>query len=174
MDCVYAEATEEMPDACGLHEMSVAQRRELFRDPQAFSGKCIKMLCHYGYLPLPKWEGRYKVILMLRDPSEIMESYEKLFGKPMCYEDFPDASDLQKKLSVPFSAELYGQIIRATIQDAAERGDINFLILDGRAIIENPPERFKQIADFWPIDAAKAAAIVDKAKVHCGNEVAAT
>lgn len=160
MACVYAQTTEEMPDSCGLHEMSQGQRRELFRAPQEFSGKCIKMLCQYGHLPLPKWTGRYKVILMMRDPKEILESYEKFFGKSMVYED--------ENTVVPFTQELYDHIIRSTIQDAAERGDIDFLILQGKTIIQEPLKCFQTIAEYWPIDAEKAAAIVDPERVTCG------
>lgn len=160
MTCVYADRTEEMPDASGLHEMSQAQRRELFSNPEAFSGKCIKRLCTYGYIELPKWEGKYKIILMLRDPTEILESYEKFFGKSMFYEGTNE--------NVPFTPALYDHIIRSTIQDAAERGDIDFLILQGRAIIQEPLKRFQTIAEYWPIDAEKAAAIVDLERVTCG------
>ncbi len=156
MTCVYADKTEEMPEACGLHEMSQEQRRELFREPQAFSGKCIKMLCSYGYITLPKWEGRYKVILMVRDPEEIMESYRKMFDKPMLYESETE--------SLPFTPELYGEILKATVADAGARGDMDLLILSGAAILADPLKRFETIAEYWPIDAESAAAIVDPEK----------
>jgi hypothetical protein len=156
MECVYAEATEEMPDARGLREMSREQRQQLFADPRAFSGKCIKMLCHYGYIPLPQWEGRYKVILMTRDPEDIMDSYRRFFGKEMVYRDGED--------EIPFSAKLYDRILASTIHDASERGNIDFLILAGEYIVANPQKCFKTIAVHWPIDAEKAATAVDQSK----------
>lgn len=156
MACVYADKTEEMPDACGLHEMSVQQRRDLFRDPQVFSGKCIKMLCSYGWIPLPKWEGRYKVILMVRDPLEIAESYRKMFDKPLVYEGDTEI--------LPFTPELYGEILKATVADAGARGDMDLLVLSGSAIIAEPLKRFETIAEYWPVNAEKAAAIVEPEK----------
>lgn len=160
MTCVYADVTEEMPDTRGLHELSQEQRREFYANPASFSGKCVKRLCTYGYVQLPRWEGKYKVILMLRDPQEILESYEKLHGKSMFYESETE--------TVPFTPALYDHIIRSTLDDAGKRGDIDFLILQGKAIIQEPLKRFQTIAEYWPIDPEKAAAIVDPERVTCG------
>ena len=140
------------PNPNGLYEVNNEQRDNLFRRPRDFDGKLIKQLCVYGWIDLPFWEGRYKVLLMLRDPDEIRESAQRFTGESPAFKD--DAGNPK----LPFTNEVYRQIMIRALRQLRGRRDVDFVAVKGTEVVKEPLAAFNRIQlAGWPIDAEKCA-----------------
>jgi len=119
------------------------------RVPQDYAGHVVKVLCNKpGALlqdVLPKW--KYQVLLMLRDPEEIRQSFEGFFvgskAPPM----------VQKQ-----NHHVYHKHFQRVWKNLSAKK----LKVQYRHVVEDPLGWFKFMkAVGWPIDAEAAAAVVD-------------
>lgn len=155
------------PNPNGLYEVSNEQRDALFRRPREFDGKLIKQLCVYGWIDLPFWEGRYKVLLMLRDPDEIRESAQRFTGKDAAFLD--DSG----KPKLPFTAEVYRHIMIRALRQLRGRRDIDFLAVKGTDVLREPVAAFNRIAlAGWPIAPERCAETIQPELYRCIKEPA--
>ena len=110
-------------------------------------GKLVKVL--WGGLPRLVVHP-YRVVFMTRHPEEIRQSYGAFFG------------------NVPGPVQLVVDRYDALMVDAVEmlrnRRDTEVWTFKYREIVKDPRPAFERLhADGWPIDAEKAAAMVDPA-----------
>ena len=127
-------------------------------NPARYSGRLIKILSKYGYLNLPPWQ--YKVLLMMRNPEEIRQSFHRVFDKPLVY-----TGDNGEQ--VPLTDEMYYGLIFNTANELVAAG-ITPVVVKGDKVIANPLGAFNALRDRgWPIDPEKAAAVVQPAERHC-------
>lgn len=118
--------------------------------PLAYDGKLMK--CLYGGLSqLAVNDSGYRYVFMLRDPEEIRQSDE--------------ARMLKKRTKAPAwlnDKEYYDRMFLA-IDGLNNRMDTKSLaVFRYRELLEDPLAAFHELAvQGWPIDAEKAAAVVD-------------
>ncbi len=123
--------------------------QEDFRDPAFYAkyeGRLVKV--PWGALrSLP--EGDYRVLFMLRDPREITASMEKFmpgWGGERVLAD-----------------TCYLGAVNTLLAQLRARGDMEVSTLDYAAVVKQPEKQFAALG--WPIDATKAASVVD-ASLH--------
>jgi hypothetical protein len=130
------------------YELTNEEIARVCLNPHTGDGKLFK--CSYGaLLRLAAWN--YKLIFMLRDYQEIQESCNKRFGPDgyICAEN--DFNALM---------QYHAAVVNM-------RKDIQCIWTQYRAVLEEPLTVFEQLkVSGWPIDAEKAAAIVDPEKCH--------
>ena len=157
MDLEFDPARDEMndqwgdesyrPNEGGFYELdSETYRRPDF--PLPFKGKLIKGL--FGALGRLPVHG-YRIVIMLRDPEEIRQSYEAFFSKTC-----PLIS------GEPFSADSYWKAAGWWISQMKNRRDVELAVLNYRDVVLSPISAFSLLtAKGWPIDPGKAARIVN-------------
>lgn len=126
----------------GFYELS---GREMNADdfPKKHEGRLIKVL-HNGLSKLSI--GKYKIVFMLRDPAEIMQSIKKVYGKN-CILD-PKKYDLWMKESIAY---------------LMNRRDVRVTVLNYSDVVKDPLRSFQKLRKAgFPINPVKAAATVDK------------
>jgi hypothetical protein len=129
------------PNGGGFYELS---RREYMQPgfPRMYSDRLIKFLVG-GICRIVA--GNYKIVFMRRDPEEMRQSYQAFFN------DEP---------------ALVGDAYVAASDDAIgileQRRDVNLIVFDYRDVVRHPLEAFNRLKiEGWPIDAVKAAAVVN-------------
>lgn len=151
--------------------------------PLKYDGKLIKVMS-WGLAQMRRIPHR--IVFMLRDPWEIAESYERSFGKAMSInvrgiEMRVEASPLSPYANDPYNdlvsdearwwrsegavawKRRYEAMTKAAIVAAESRKDCDELIaLNYADVLADPPGVFTRLSDIFPIDPAKAAAVVDK------------
>lgn len=159
---VSADLKAYHPNPNGVYEINEQQRDTLIKRPQEFDGKLLKHLCVYGWLDLPFWAGRYKVLLMLRDPEEIKESAQRFTGESPAFKDDAGTPKL------PFTADIYRQIMIRAIRQLRGRRDIDYLAVKGSDVLSEPLAAFNRIQlAGWPIDPEKCAGTIDPKLYRC-------
>lgn len=144
------------PNQGGMYEMTPEHRLQFYVNPSKFNGKLLKILANYGFLNLPMWDGRYKVLFLLRHPAEIKDSYKRFFGEDIVYKGKDDS------FNQPFTETLYYQLMDKAIGQAKNRRDIDIDIVHGKSVLQNPLASFFDIRNRdWPIEPWHAASIVD-------------
>ena len=145
MDAVYDNSTNERFEMGSKEEINHA-----VRNPSMFDGKLLK--CLGGGLPkMAAWN--WKIIYMYRRHAEIMASYRTLFPPEECGQLGPEKE--------------YNIFTNYTIGQLSARKDVQFVGLDYHAVLGSPLKVFRLLQeDGWPIDAEKAAAVVDPDKCH--------
>lgn len=178
MDAVYDESRNTWaeaqssdpsynPNPDGLFEMDDAKRNHFFRMPAAFKGKLVKILDNHGRFSPEMWTGDYKVVVMLREPAEIRESYTRFFGHP------PTFTDGAQELSL--TDELYFQLMVRTLRACRNRRDIDYLVVQGSDLIAEPLAVFQRMRlAGWPIDAERAASQINQKLYRCHTQEPAT
>ena len=146
----WAKGNEvEINPASELREITNATFESFWQNPAQYDGRLIKVITKYGYLRLPSWQ--YRVLLMIRDPEEIRQSFFRIFGKPLMFTGDKD---------VPLTNELYYHIINGVMSDLTEQ-NIPFIPLQSKLVLERPQGTFRYLKQQgWPIDPDKAAAMV--------------
>jgi len=100
----------------------------------------------YGLKFLP--EGKYKIIYMVRDIEEILDSTQKM----------------DKALDRERAKPLLEKLNQFCIQLMENRGDMEYLIVRHRAVINNPELEITKIASFMgePVDKEEAIKVIDQ------------
>ncbi len=151
MDARYSRARDRMnakfgddfyrPNAGGFYELDRHHYRE-FGFPRKWKGCLIKAL--YGAL----WRmvaGKYKIVFMRRDPEEIRQSYEAFFQK-----------------EPPRVLKNYSAVMDSATDMLKVRTDVGLTEFQYRDVVRDPLVAFQRlVGNGWPIDAHKAASIVD-------------
>lgn len=138
------------PNSGGFYEL---QRKEYMQMgfPEMYEGKLIK--CMHGGL----WRlvvGNYKVVFMMRDPEEIRQSYEAFFGTEL-----------------PSAFKDYDRIMKYSIEMCQNRRDTDITVFQYREVVVDPVTHFQILKERgWDIDVAKAAKVIDPAKVRFKKE----
>jgi hypothetical protein len=96
---------------------------------EKYDGRFIKITA-YGLQFLPK--GNYKIVYMLRDLDEILDSMEKMSG-PI---------DREKE------RPLFEKLNRFTIDLMERREDMDYILVNHRDIMQNPRKEIERIDDF--------------------------
>lgn len=138
---------EYQPNEGGFFELA----RETYQDrkfPLPFRGWLIKGLV--GCLQrLPV--ANYKIVLMLRSPEEIRQSYEAFFG-----------NKCPKIGGLDFNDDNYNAAMINHVGQLDNRKDVQLQCFHYRQVIRDPIGVFKCMTDSgWPIDPQKASEIVD-------------
>ena len=94
-----------------------------------YKGKCIKITA-YGLKFLP--EGNYKIIYMLRDLDEILDSMEKMSGP------------VDREVEKPLLKKLNDY----TLQLMEKRNDIDYITVKYNDVIKNPVEEINRVNEF--------------------------
>lgn len=147
------------PNPHGFFEISDDNRRKLNTNPKQFGGCLIKLLNNYGHLGLPHWEGQYQIILMMRDPIEILDSYRKFFNKDIEWEDKDDYS-----VKIKFTPGLYQELMSRAIKQFEDRRDIRSVsIIPSKQVFQNPLSVFYYLKEKdWPIEPWWAMQAIDQ------------
>ena len=157
MDLAYDPARDEMneqwgdesykPNEGGFFELSSASYKSA-DFPLAYKGKLIKAL--FGALyRLPVW--KYNIVMMVRDPEEIRQSYEAFFSKAC-----------PRVAGKPFAEDSYYDTVRWWSGQLDNRRDVRLTLLHYRTVVENPVGSFLKLKNNgWPIDAYAAAHVVN-------------
>ena len=149
--------SDYQPNEGGFYEME----RETYQHPDfplPFKGRLIKGLVGcLQRLPVAK----YKIVMMMRDPEEIRQSYEAFFNKPC-----PNIGGRK------FTNKNYQKAIEEHIEQIDNRLDAEVLIVNYREVVEDPEKRFRFLLNWgrWPIDPIKAAAVVNPDKCRFRRE----
>jgi hypothetical protein len=131
------------PNPNGFYELVKGEQLEPWH-PWKFQGKVMKSI--YSMLPQIA-PGNYKVLYMLREPSEIRKSLSR--ANKRAQDNVLTDDDYFKKMSRYLS-----------IADA--RTDMQVLQVWYGDVVSKPEEQFERIRDFGvPIDARAAAAVVN-------------
>ena len=135
------------PTRGGLYELNARKLRDLTFDPSPAEGKVVKLL-YGGVIKLAA--GGYRIVFMEREYEEIRQSYIAFFGS-----DFrTDENSFRGLMSYTKG------ILR-------QRGDIDLVCFNYRDVLSDPLEYFKRLNGLgWPIEALKAAAVVDSTQCH--------
>ncbi len=113
-----------------------------YKNLNQYNGKLIKVIGG-RYIDLPVDS---KIVIMIRHPEEIRQSFEALTGKVIDYNTFTIN---------------YAKILKL-IKNNKRLGDIVFSY---RNLLKSPRKHFKKLFDLgWPIDIKKAASQVDGSK----------
>ena len=155
MESLQAGGMDLLGDVNDDYELSKEEIATAVLNPHTIDGKLFKCIAG-GLLRLSSW--KYKVLYMQRDYNEIKASCDKRFGEGehIC------------------SQKEYYQLMRYTAGVIDMRRDIQWIGIQYRAVLSEPLAVFKEIARAgWPIDAEKAAAVVDPQKCHHHEGVAA-
>lgn len=139
------------PNAGGLYELEVADYRAL-DFPVKYRGQLVKCLLagkvHLAVVP------RLKVVFMRRDFEEIRQSYQAFFDRDL-----------------PAKAELVLQTIEDAVAQLHNRRDCDVNVFWYRDVLRQPAAHFTLLHESgWPIDVAKAAAIVDEKQCRFRRE----
>ena len=127
------------PNKGGFYELERNQMQQ-FDFPRPYEGKLIKVL--YGGLRFLA-PGDYKIVLMLRNPEEIRQSYHAFFSSDVTFNQ-------------------YDNNIQQTKELIQVRTDFHATELNYRDVVDNPKEAFNLLAsNGWPIDVDRATAVVD-------------
>ena len=112
-----------------------------------FKGMVVKVP-RADFRILPK--GKYKLIVMTRDPVEIMASYRSFIG--VRHWGMPEVS-----------LHFYDMIKNATVEAARSREDFDVIEVNYNELMKDPVAAFQRIKDFGiPIDVEKAVSVVDQ------------
>jgi len=111
---------------------------------EKYQGKFIKITA-YGLKFLPK--GKYKIIYMIRNIDEIMDSMEKMSGPINREEEKP----------------LFEKLNRYAIQLMKKRDDIDYIIVNYNEVIKNPRREIERVNEFLggKLDVESAVKAVD-------------
>lgn len=140
-----------------LREITDTTWEDFQANPKKYDGRLLKIITKYGYLRLPKWD--YRVLLMVRNPEEIRQSFARVFGKPLTY----TGDDGQE---TPLSDQLYLHVISGVASDLMEQ-KIPFVSFQSSQVLKNPLKAFECLQDNgWPINAKKAAKVVNAVHQH--------
>jgi len=96
---------------------------------EKYDGRFIKITA-YGLRFLP--EGEYKIIYMVRNLDEILDSMEKMSG--------PVDREKEKPL--------FEKLNRFTIDLMEKREDIEYIVVNHRNVIQNPRKEIERVNDF--------------------------
>jgi len=96
---------------------------------EKYDGRFIKITA-YGLRFLP--EGEYKIIYMVRNLDEILDSMEKMSG--------PVDREKEKPL--------FEKLNRFTIDLMEKREDIEYIVVNHRDVIQNPRKEIERVNDF--------------------------
>ena len=141
------------PNPGGFYALSdlTALKRSDFAG--AYSGKLVKVFAGMA-IRLPP--GDYKIVVMRRDPDEIIASMREFLPGPQLFVYEP-------------AAHLYEVIFPALIERLETQGR-RVTVIEYAKVVENPQAEFDRIAKAgWPIDPAKAAQCVDPALYRSKN-----
>lgn len=153
MQALEAGGMDVYLDVNDKYELTVEEVRTAMLNPHVAEGKMYKCLAG-GVLRLAAW--KYKILYMQRNYQEIKASCDKLFGPGE---------------HVPPSDSDYYNLMRYHAGVIDMRRDVQWIGIQYRAVLANPLAVFELLAkNGWPIDAAKAAALVDPARCHHRNE----
>ncbi len=111
-----------------------------------YDGMFVKITA-YGLKFLPEGERNYKIIYMMRDIDEVMDSMEKMSG-PIDRENEKPAFEKLNSLSIKLMEE---------------RDDIDYIIMNYRDVIKNPVEEIRKLNEFLDgmLNVESAARAVD-------------
>ncbi len=111
---------------------------------ERYKGKFIKITA-YGLKFLPK--GKYKIVYMVRNIDEIMDSMEKMSGPINREEEKP----------------LFEKLNRFAIQLMRKRDDIDYIIVNYNEVIKNPRREIEKVNEFLggALDVDSAVKAVD-------------
>ena len=112
---------------------------------QEYGGQFVKITA-YGLKFLP--QGQYKVIFMLRDLDEVMDSMEKMSGT------------VDRKMDKP----LFRKLITISLDIMRTRDDIDYIIVNHGDVITDPAREAERIRRFLGnemLDVVSAAQAVD-------------
>lgn len=130
------------PNSGGLYELTSTQYQE-WGFPQRYKGKLVK--CLYGGILRLAAVDDFKVVFMRRDAEEIRQSYEAFFGT-----------------ALPFGAAGVDDRLGLSLRTLRQRRDIDVVELQYRDVVSDPLAWMNLLRQRgWPIDAEKAAAVVD-------------
>lgn len=108
--------------------------------PLQYQGRLIKVMC-WGLDSMSVNPDRYRVVLMMRDPEEIRQSYDAAFGQ---------------RANVPPD---YWARMECLAERMRNRRDVEAVgVFRYREVVDNPADAFAKVD--WPIDCEAAAAAV--------------
>jgi hypothetical protein len=128
------------------YELRFPQDQKRAGWPLMYDGQLIKVPFAWIHNLTPH---RYKVVALLRDPLEIQFSYAREF-------------------KTQIDIELIENRTRLALDFLRWRGDVELSVAQYAYIVQSPLLFFESLqATGWPINAAKAAAVVDPALYRC-------
>lgn len=139
------------PNEGGFYELT--RQEYLSPDfPMNIDGNLFK--CLSGGMPrLPN--GKYKIVFMMRDPEEIRQSFEAFFHG--------------SKLP---NIQNYHKMMERVLGIMDVRTDMDVTVFQYRDVLADPIKHFTQLKEAgWPIDAQKAATIVEPTKCRFRKEL---
>ena len=140
-----------------LREITDTTWDDFQANPKKYDGRLLKIITKYGYLRLPKWD--YRVVLMVRNPEEIRQSFTRVFGKPLTYTK-DDGSE------APLTDKLYYHVISGVTYDLTE-ANIPFIPFNSRDVLTKPLGAFRYLEQHgWPIQPDNAARVVQAVHQH--------
>ena len=136
------------PNRGGLYELEPKDYKS-FGFPKQFEGKLIKALNH-GIPRMAVMEHGIKVVFMMRNPEEIRQSYDAFFAKQLT------------------GIDKYERNMQDILARIRNRKDVLSLdIFQYRDVVRKPLKHFIELSHHrWPIDAWKAAQIIDPKLCH--------
>lgn len=140
-----------------LREITDTTWQDFQANPKKYDGRLLKIITKYGYLRLPKWN--YRVVLMVRNPEEIRQSFARVFGKPLTY-----TGDDGKQ--IPLTDQLYLHIISGVVSDLMEQ-KVSFVSFQSSHVLKNPLTAFECLQENgWPVNPKRATSVVKHEHQH--------
>ena len=140
------------------------------RFPIDYEGTLIKVLTRDRRdrsILLQLYPLRYHILLLVRDPREILESYTALeVNMGEVYADQMRTNVSTASMTARCNLARYRETMRLTQAIMSVRKDVESLVtFDYRCLIRNPHRHFALLADFgWRINPMEAAKKVDPAR----------
>jgi len=139
------------PNKGGLYEVPLSEYQGV-GFPLQYRGKLIKVMA-WGLDGLAVNPQGYRVVLMMRDPEEIRQSYEAFFDQP---------------LRMPWFTE-YTERMERAVKLVRNRNDVLSVdVMQYRDLVTNPQAELAMLD--WPIDVKAAAATVDPVQCRFKRE----
>lgn len=138
------------PNEGGFYELA-SEHYKVLDFPLPYRGRLIKgLLGALHRLPVAK----YRIVLMVREPEEIRQSYRAFFDKPC-----PSINGRE------FDDDAYCTAVGWHISQLANRRDTTLTVLKYRDTVRDPLRAFSELFHAgWPIRPSDAAAVVDPSK----------
>ena len=103
---------------------------------------------------LPEDGRKYKIIFMVRDIEEIIESSKKFSGK---FEEYSYMKEILRKLMYKL------------IDDMNNRKDIEYVLINHHSLIECPEQEILKVNDLLGLDVSDGIKAIKKDMWHCRN-----
>lgn len=140
------------PNRSGLYEVPLVEYGGV-NFPLQYQGKLIKVMS-WGLDGMAVNPQGYRVVLMMRDPEEIRQSYEAFFDQP---------------LRVPWFAQ-YAERMDRAVKMLRNRNDVlSVNVMQYRDLVENPLPELAMLD--WPIDVKAAAKTIDPLQCRFRREL---